>query len=137
MSDQADKDLGAKRLMTRLKAFRDEHIKIETVPMLFGIADTLPDMKEAGFRKNSIVEKMGDNMVRIISLFGTIFTKYDQKMATELGEINQYEDLMEQSKIVLERMKEVQVIIERKMSAFKPMSQIIITEKHKVRKLQL
>ena len=124
--------MGAMRLFTRLKAFRDEHIKIEIVPILYGIADIITELKEANINRIATTMNLAGQQMRVIALYGSIFTRYDRKMMSELEEITDFEQLQRQSFKIKTRMNELKPILEEKMRKFKPMKNMYITDPHQV-----
>ena len=124
--------MGAMRLYTRLKAFRDEHIKIEMVPLLFGVADIIPNMPDTRINKIAKVVDINGLPIRVIALHGTIFTKYDRKMLNGIGDIESFEQLQNQSANLMMRMEQIQPIINENMKNFKPMNNMFISDDHKV-----
>ena len=128
--------MGAVRLFTRLKAFRDEHIKVDMVPLLFGIADVISDNVDTRINQIARVMDINDLPIRVIAINGTIFTRYDQKMVDQIADILDFEHLQEQSAMLLNRLQETQLLISEKMSKFRPMKDMFITEAHKVSKFE-
>ena len=124
--------MGARRLLTRLKAFRDEHIKVEMVPLLFGIADIWADDLDSEVTMTSKVLEINEFPIRYVTMYGTIFTKFDKKMANELDEITSFEQLQGQSDKIFKRMLELKPTIQENLSKFVPMKDMELTEDHKV-----
>ena len=124
--------MGARRLLTRLKAFRDEHIKIEMVPLMFGIADIWADDLNSEITMFSKVVDINDFPIRYVTLHGTVFTKFDKKMANELDDIANFEQLQGQSNRIFERMMELKPTIQENLMRFVPMKEMELTEDHKV-----
>ena len=126
--------MGARRLDTRLKAFRDEHIKIEMVPLIFGVADIWAKNLDSKLQVVSEVIDVNEFPMRYVLVYGTIFTKFDRKMASDLEEILNFEQLQRQSKKVLERTLSLEPMIVEKMRCFSPMKNMHINDEYKVSK---
>ena len=124
--------MGARRLDTRLKAFRDEHIKIEMVPLIFGVADIWAKNLDSKLHTISEIIDVNEFPIRYVLIYGTIFTKFDRKMAGELDEIENFEQLQKQSKKVMERTLALEPIILEKMRSFIPMKNMHINDEYKV-----
>ena len=107
MDNPENKDMGAMRLFTRLKAFRDEHIKIEMVPILYGIADIITELEEARINRIATTLEIAGQRMRVFVLYGSIFTRYDRKMLRELDEIADFEQLQKQSAKIMDRVNEI------------------------------
>ena len=132
VNDPEDRDMGASRLLTRLKAFKDEHIKVEIVPLMFGIADIWADDLNSEIIMASKVLDINDFPIRYVALHGTIFTKFDKKMANELDDITDFEQLQGQSEKIFDRMMELKPTIQENLTKFIPMKEMELTEDHKV-----
>ena len=127
--------MGAKRLFTRLKAFRDEHIRVEMAPLLFGVADIISDNPFTKMERIARIENINHLPIKVIVLHGTIFTKFDRDAMENIEDIKNFEHLQNQSARLMERMRETQPLIDNHMKNFVPMKHFFITDDHKVRYL--
>lgn len=135
VSDPEDRDMGARRLSTRLQAFRDEHVKIEMVPLLFGVADVGVDGIKAELKVMSEMVEINELPIRYVVVYGSIFTKFDRKMANELDDIKNYEQLQKQSTKVLTRARELKSIIMSRVESFSPMKNMVFNTEYKASKI--
>ena len=125
--------MGAKRLFTRLKAFRDEHIKVEMVPLLFGIADVVSNDPDTRIHTIASLMNVNDLPMRVIALYGTIFTKYDRKVMNEIDDNMDFEQIQNQSAKLMIRLNHIQPLINENMQKFIPMNNMFISDEHKVK----
>ena len=133
VNDPDDRDMGAKRLFTRLKAFRDEHIKVEMVPLLFGIADVVSNDPDTRIHTIASLMNVNDLPMRVIALYGTIFTKYDRKVMNEIDDNMDFEQIQNQSAKLMIRLNHIQPLINENMQKFIPMNNMFISDEHKVK----
>ena len=102
------------------------------VPLLFGIADIWAEDLNSEITMTSKVVEINEFPIRYVIIHGTIFTKFDKKMANELDDISSFEQLQGQSDKIFQRMLELKPIVKENLERFVPMKEMELTEDHKV-----